>query len=443
MGEEVISMSVREAKRLYVVQQVLERKLRPRQAGELLDCSVRQLRRWVSRVRANGAQGLVHRLRGRPSNRRHPTALQQRVVRLWQTTYRGFGPTLLSETLRARHHLHVNRETLRQWLLAAGFWQRQRQARRHHVWRERKASWGELVQLDGSHHPWLEGRGPTLVLMAYIDDATSQVFARFYAYEGTYPAMDSFARYVTRYGLPQSLYADRHTTYRSPGKLTLEDELAGRPRPQSQFERAVTDLGVTLIPAYSPQAKGRVERLFRTLQDRLIKELRLAKIATPEAANRFLERYLPRHNRRFSRVPQSPVNLHRPAPPRPVLRRALAIRQTHALRRDNTLRHAKRLYLLTEHWSGRRPRTIQAEERLDGKLYLLDGDRPLHYRQVQERPLVLPPPHRRPSGSQRRRTPAPDHPWRQFDYVQRLHAFKTLQHRTVLSCEEQDISTLR
>ena len=439
MRQEVISMSMKEAKRLYVVQQVLERKLPQRRAADLLGRSVRQVRRWVQRVRTDGARGLVHRLRNRPSNRRAAAAVRERVVSLYRRQYPDFGPTLVSEKLQERHGLCLSRETVRQWLLAAGLWQRQRRARAHHLWRERKACWGEMVQLDGSHHDWLEGRGPRLVLMAYIDDATSRVFARFYEGEGTSAALESFAGYVQRYGLPQSLYADRHTTYRSPGKRSLEDELAGRPRPQSQFERAVTELGVTLIPAYSPQAKGRVERLFRTFQDRLIKELRLAGVTTREAANRFLEGYLPRHNRRFRRVPQSPVNLHRPAPPRAVLLRTLAIRETHALRPDNTLRHATKLYLVQERWRGRRPKTLHVEERLDGKRYLLDGDRTLRYREVEERPLVLPPSHRRPSGSQRRRTPAPDHPWRRG---LGLGPFNH-QQRTILSCEEADISKLR
>jgi len=430
MRQEVMVMTAREAKRLYVVQQVLERKLRQRPAAELCACSVRQLRRWIGRVRQVGPRGIVHRLRGRPSNRRYPVAVQQRVLQLWQTTYRGFGPTLTQEKLAERDHIRVGRETVRRWLGAAGLWQRQRQGRAPHRWRARKAAWGEMLQLDGSHHDWLEGRGPRLVLMAYIDDATSRVFARFYDYEGTLPALDSFARYVRRYGLPQSLYADRHMTYRSPGKRTIEDELAGRPRPQSQFERAVTALGVTLIPAYSPQAKGRVERLFRTFQDRVIKEMRLAQVTTREAANGFLEAYLPRYNRRFSRLPQRPVNLHRPAPPQTVLSRVLAVRETHALRPDNTLRHATKLYLIDSRWPSQRPKSLQVEERLNGKLYLLDGARVLRYREVRERPLV-PPRRHAPVGSQRRRTPAPDHPWRRFSFS---------QNRTFLTSTKEDIS---
>ncbi|OGX29649.1 MAG: hypothetical protein A3B78_02520 [Omnitrophica WOR_2 bacterium RIFCSPHIGHO2_02_FULL_67_20] len=430
MRQEVLAMTAQEAKRLYIVQQVLEHQLRQRPAAALLSCSVRQIKRLVRRVRAVGPRGIIHQLRGQPSNRRHPAALQQRVLRLWQTTYRGFGPTLTQEKLAERDHIRVGRETVRRWLGAAGLWSRQRHGRAPHRWRERKAAWGEMLQMDGSHHDWLEGRGPRLVLMAYIDDATSRVFARFYDYEGTLPALDSFARYVRRYGLPQSLYADRHMTYRSPGKRTIEDELAGRPRPQSQFERAVTALGVTLIPAYSPQAKGRVERLFRTFQDRVIKEMRLAQVTTREAANGFLEAYLPRYNRRFSRLPQRPVNLHRPAPPQAVLSRVLAIRATHALRHDNTLRHATKLYLLDGRWPHQRPKTLQVEERLNGKLYLLDGARVLRYREVRERPLVLPRRHA-PRGSQRRRPPAVEHPWRRLALA---------QNRTVLLSQKEDIS---
>lgn len=431
MRQEVIGMTAREAKRLYVVQQVLERKLRQRPAAALLACSARQLRRWLVRVRQAGPRGIVHRLRGRPSNRRQPVAVQQRVLRLWQTTYRGFGPTLTQEKLAERDGIRVGRETVRRWLGAAGLWGRQRRGRAHYTWRARKACAGEMVQVDGSHHDWLEGRGPWLVLMGYIDDATSRVYARFYDYEGTRPALDSFARYARRYGLPQSLYVDRHPTYRALGRRTLADELAGRARPQSQFERAVATLGVAVIPASSPQAKGRVERLFRTLQDRLIKELRLADITTRETANTFLQHYLPGYNRRFSCPPQSPTNLHRPAPPHAQLTRILAVREAHALRHDNTLRHATKLYLIHGRWPHQRPRTLHAEERLDGKLYLLDGDRVLRYHEVPIRPTPAAQPPRLPQGLQRRRTPPLDHPWRRWVRSQK---------RTVLTSEKADSS---
>ncbi len=195
---------------------------------------------------------------------------------------------------------------------------------------------GELIQLDGSHHDWLEGRGPHCVLMAYIDDASSRVFARFYAYEGTVPALDSFQRYVKQYGIPLAVYADKHTTYRSPAEPTVEEQLAGV-KPTSQFGRALGDLGVELIPAHSPQAKGRIERLFKTLQDRLIKEMRLAGIATLADANRFLPTWLSRYNRRFAVQPTRTTDLHRPLLANTDVRSVLAVKTRRVLRRDWTV----------------------------------------------------------------------------------------------------------
>ena len=217
---------------------------------------------------------------------------------------------------------------------------------------------------------------------------------------------------MRRYGLPQSVYVDRHTTYRSPGRRTLADELAGRPRPQSPFERALGELGVEMIPAYSPHATGRVERLFGTCQDRLVQAWRLAGVTTRAGANRFLEGSLPWHKRRFSVVARQPTDLHRPAPPAARLRRILAVRERHPLRHDNTIQHDGQTYLLEPRWRTARPTTIQTEQRLNGRLYLLDADHPLRYRAVTRvRPVVRPSP---PRGRQRVRVPPPDHPWRHF-----------------------------
>ena len=406
----MLVMTKEECRRLMVVQQVLDRKIRQRHAAQVLALSVRQVKRWVQRVRRAGPSGIVHGLRGRPSNRRCAATLQPRVLALYRRPYVGFGPTLAAEKLQARDRVVVNRETLRQWLRAAGLWQRQRRAAPQHTWRERKAARGEMLQVDGSHHAWLEGRGPRLVLMAYIDDATSHVFARFYDYEGTLPAFQSFAAYVVRYGLPQSVYVDRHTTYRSPGPRTLADELAGRPRPQSQFERALGALGVQVIPAYSPQAKGRVERLFRTLQDRLVKELRLARIQTRDAANAFLQRYLPGYNRRFTCAPRSEVNLHRPAPAPRTLQRILALHTRRTLRQDNTLQYAGQWYALTDPWRTRRPPQVTVIEPCHGPRLICHGERVLRYR-----PIAPPAPHGRYPFPHRHRAvviPGADHPWR-------------------------------
>ena len=438
--KRMLSMTREEGRRLMVVQQVLDGKIRQRHAADLLALSVRQVRRWGQRVRRGGPTGIVHRLRGQPSNRRCAATVKRQALRLYRRRYTGFGPTLAQEKLQACHRVVVSRETLRQWLREAGLWHRQRRAAPSHTWRERKAARGEMLQLDGSHHAWLEARGPRLVLMAYIDDATSEVFARFYEYEGTMPAFESFYAYVIRHGLPQSVYLDRHSAYYSTKPLRLEDELAGRQRPQTQFERALGTLGVQVIPAYSPQAKGRVERLFRTFQDRLVKELRLARIATRETANRFLQHYLPTHNRRFSCAPRSAVDLHRPAPSPTTLKRCLALHTVRTLRQDNTLQYEGKWYRLTEPWRTRRPKQITVVDTFDGQRIFCHEDHPVRYRAIT--PAVPVPPTRWPAPSRHRAVVIPnaDHPWRQFDRVQRL---KQLNNRTGLSGTTEDISTLQ
>jgi hypothetical protein len=295
VGEDRVIMSVKELRRVHVIRHTMEKKLTQVKAGTVLGLTTRHIRRLIERVEQEGDQGWAHRGQGRPSNRQIPETVKATVLKLYAQRYGDFGPTLAVEQLAERHGIAVSAETLRGWLLAKGVTHFTRRKRPHRAWRERKAHVGELVQLDGSHHDWFEGRGPRCVLMAYIDDASSRVFARFYAYEGIIPAMDSCTRYVRRHGIPLAIYADKHTTYQSPAPPTVDEQLAGG-TPLSQFGRALAELGIELIAAHSPQAKGRVERLFKTVQDRLVKELRLAGIATIEAANQFVEAWLPIFN---------------------------------------------------------------------------------------------------------------------------------------------------
>ena len=405
----IISMSIKELKRLHIIQKINERAIKQKKAAELLDLSTRQVRRILHEFRSEGAGGLVHKARGRSSNRKHPQRFKTKVLRLYETQYLGFGPTLACEKLLERNKIALGRETLRRWLLEEGLWTIQKKARSHHIWRERKECFGEMVQMDGSHHDWLEGRGPKLVLMGYIDDATSEVYGRFYDYEGTLPAMDSFFRYLRRYGVPMSIYLDRHSTYKSTGKPTVDEELKGI-KPKSQFERALDDLSVTVIHAYSPQAKGRIERQFGTFQDRLVKEMRLRMIKTKEEANRFLESYLPKYNRQFRRSPKREINLHRQAPGVSVLKRILSIQECCELRGDNTVRRMKKLYLVEEDWKGPRPKMIQLEERIDGGFYFMNQDKMLQVREVKEAPRA----DQRPSFRKKPPIPSKDHPWRKF-----------------------------
>jgi len=405
--EDRVIMSVKELRRVHVIRQTMEKKLTQMKAGTVLGLTTRHIRRLIERVEEAGDQGLAHRGRGKPSNRRIPETIKAKALRLYAQRYGDFGPTLATEKLTERHGLTLSDETLRRWLRARGIEHFARRKRPHRAWRERRAHVGELLQLDGSHHDWFEGRGPRCVLMAYIDDANSRVFARFYAYEGTLPAMDSFQRYVTRYGIPLAVYADKHTTYQSPAPPTVDEQLAGV-TPTSQFGRALSELGVELIAAHSPQAKGRVERLFKTVQDRLVKELRLAGIASIEAANRFLEAWLPIYNRRFTVQSAQAADLHRPKPAGGDLNRILCIKTTRCLRRDWTVAHHGHLYQVR---SNVRATHVIVEDWVDGTMRMTHKGRPLTYQAILARPLRVPPPPKiaRP---QRPATPTHAHPWR-------------------------------
>ncbi len=417
-NEEGILVKNRELKRLKVIEQVIEKKIKQRQAGKLLKLTVRQVRRLIVCVRKDGIRGLIHKLRGRISNRRCEEKPREQILSLCRTKYEGFGPTLAQEKLEELDKLYVSRETLRKWMLVEGLWEIQRKGRKHREWRERKACIGEMVQLDGSHHDWLEGRGPKLVLMGYIDDATSDVFAQFYDFEGTIPAMDSFYRYTKHNGLPHSVYLDRLSAYKGgrDGKLSVAEELEGKRRSLSQFERALEELGVDVIHAQSPQAKGRVERLFRTFQDRLIKEMRLAGARTKDEANLFLETYLPKYNLRFSVKAREQSNLHRQAPRDQELRFILSVQIKRCVRNDNTIRHEAKLYQL-ELRGGKPLKGVVVQERIDGKLYVVHGSKDLAYRELTEPPkqkdVVFA---KREAPKQKPNIPVMSHPWKGLSF---------------------------
>ena len=240
---DIIAMSQKELKRLHVIHKVVEGSLTQVRAAEIISLSERQIRRIVKRIGAEGDKGIQHRSRGKESNRKAPKGLIERVTRLYREKYRGFGPTLTAEKLLELDGIAISKETVRTWLIEAGQWQKGRKVRTHRQWRERKDFLGEMLQLDGSHHDWFEGRRPKCVIMAYIDDATSRVYGRFYEYEGTIPAMDSLKRYIRKYGIAMSIYMDKHTTYKSPAEPSIEDEINGT-MPLSEFGRALTELGV-------------------------------------------------------------------------------------------------------------------------------------------------------------------------------------------------------
>lgn len=407
--KDIIIMNLKELKRLKVIQDVIGKNITQKTAAEILELSTRQIGRIAGRVKREGEAGIIHKSRGRPSSRKIPEKIKEEVINLYQKKYPDFGPTFAVEKLFEADKIKLSKETLRKWLKEAGLITRQRKSRKHRHWRPRCECFGQMVQMDGSHHPWLEGRGPELVLMTYIDDATGKTFARFYDYEGTFPAMDSFKAYIKRYSLPQLLYVDKHSTYRSKKKQTIEEELEGRP-PLSQFERALDELGVGIIHANSPQAKGRVERVLRTFQDRLIKEMRLKGVKSKEEANRFLEEYLPKFNQRFALEPANSTNLHSPKPKQIVLDKILSVKAKRVLRKDFTISYNKRFYQIIDIPLGVRIKYVTLEERLNGKIYISYNGFYLKFKQIEARM-----PNPKISLKQRKvYIPPKDHPWKKF-----------------------------
>lgn len=407
VGKDMIVMSMREVKRLKAVQSAMERHITQKTAALLIGLSERQVRRMVKAIREQGDKGIIHGSRGRPSNRRYSEEMRERVLSLYQERYPDFGPTLAMEKLLERDGIRLSDETLRKWLLAAGIWKKRRKRSAYRQWRQRKECFGEMLQMDGSHHDWLEGRGPELVLLGSIDDATNTTYGRFHDYEGTLPAMDSFKGYVRKYGLPMSIYVDRHTTYKSSKKLTEWDEVEGI-KTLSQFERALMELGVEVIHAQSPQAKGRIERLFGVFQDRLVKEMRLRGITTKDQANEFLEEYLPRYNQRFRVCPANGTDVHVPLPSSIDLDRYLCIKRERTIRKDNTIALDGRLYQLEE----RGGKKVVVEERLNGSLHMISSGVALKYKEITERPTKEGGPKTDMRVYNRPQKPAKDHPWK-------------------------------
>ena len=369
-------------------------------------------------MEADGDAALVHGLRGRPSNHRHDPTLRDRVLRAYRRQYVGFGPTFAAEK-RADAGLVVGVETLRQWLVADGLWERHRRRDPHRSRRPRRSGFGELVRMDASIHDWLEGRGDTLVLVTMIDDATSRLRAKFYP-GGTLDAhLDSLGEWLRAYGRPHALYTDRHSIFEAHEKgRPLAD-----PDAKTQFGRALSELDVALIRAHSPQAKGRVERSFGTAQDRWVKELRLANARTLAEANAVLARVLPDHNRRFAVAPKVTADCHRPLGRDFCLASILSVRHERVVGNDYVVRFANRFFqLLPPARPGLRGGRVAVEERLDGTRAIRFGGVDLRYREIgadeektagegRERETATGKRRRSPTGSGPHK-PAADHPWR-------------------------------
>ncbi len=412
MGEDIVQMSQKELTRVHVIRKVLDRSLTQREAGDKLNLSERQIRRLKTRVYAEGDQGLIHRSRGRPSQRKIADKLWRKILHLYRTVYHDFGPVFACEKLYKRDKIKISDESLRHKLIAEGLWVKHRKARKHRQWRERKHCRGEMVQLDGSHHAWFEARGANGVLMGYIDDASGNKSGQLYDHEGTLPALAGLEAYIRQNGVPLSVYVDKHTTYRATGKPTIEDELNNR-FSLSQFERACAELGIKVIHAHSPQAKGRIERSFKTDQDRLVKELRLAGISTIKEANEFLKTYWPEHNKRFAVNPASEVDMHRPLPANIDLKKILCVKTERTVRNDFTILHEKKLYQILDNNC---PRKVTVEDRIDGRMFISGGNRYLNFKPIAVKPVVKP----EPKSGRIIIRPSIEHPWKRLLRVRNM-----------------------
>lgn len=366
-------MSQKERDRLKVLHEALQGHILQREAAEQLGLSERWVRERLRRLRCQGDESLLHGLKGKPSNRALPNEQRQRMLDLYREHYADFGPTLAAEYLAARHGLPLSRETVRKELLREGLWQaKPRRVKQVHVWRQRRSMRGELVQWDTSTHNWLEGRGPRMYLISLIDDATSELFARFVESESTRSNLDVLRQYLEANGRPVAVYTDKAGHFQvNPGRI---NHYGDRSREgTTQIERALGELGIVRIAAHSPQAKGRVERCFGTLQDRLVKSLRLAKTTTLEEANRHLEEeFLPQWKERFTRKPLSAVDAHRPLEAGRDLASILSHVETRQVANDYTVSWQG------ERWQiprgavevGLRGRKVRMEARRDGSVWV-------------------------------------------------------------------------
>jgi len=421
-------MSHQEIKRYDVIKKLINKDLNGSVAAELLNLSTRHIRRLKDKVKRHGAQGLVHASRGKPGNRKVPEPEKQEIIKLLQKHYSDFKPGFAAEKLAEKHHLVRDPKTIRQIMINQGLWQsKQKKKSPHRSWRQRKASFGEMVQFDGSYEHWLEDRGNTeeICLLAAIDDATSIVTkAKFDTDEGVFPVFGFWQEYIVSCGKPYSIYVDKFSTYKMNQRAAIENHDT-----KTQFERAMSELSIEPITAHSSEAKGRVERLFNTLQDRLIKELRLADISTIAEANEFLEKtFLPRFNAKFSVEPRAKANLHQKLnqTERKRLVAVFSRQYSRVVRNDWTISFNKQWHQLTKEQSVTicQGDAITVEERLDGSIYFRLRGRYLNSKLLPCRPKklnkdiawVIP-----ANQSRQRPKPAADHPWRKkFIYSNKL-----------------------
>jgi hypothetical protein len=389
-------MTQAERDRLVALKKAKKKLITQKEAAGELKVTERHVRRLLDAMKRRGDKAVVHALRGLPSRRKVDAETQRKAIEiLSQPLYRGFGPTLASEYLAKKHQIKVSRETLRHWMIEAKLWRAQRQrVEEIHQWRQRRSRYGALVQWDTSDHDWLEGRGDEILLINMIDDATGRWFARFVASDSTVENMNLLERYLKQKGRPLAFYTDKASLFQTAVKTKRDASRAGKDRAEmtpTQIGRALQELGITWIPAHSPQAKGRVERGFLTAQDRLVKGLRVAGATTLDQANHYLEtEFLPWVNQTIAVVPASPDDAHRPLEKHHDLAAILSHVETRQVHKNYTIQWDAKLYRIAQKdiCAGLRDALVCTERRRDGSRAVRFQDRYVSISECEERPKV-------------------------------------------------------
>jgi transposase len=406
-----IEMSRKERDRLEVLGWKERSGISLARVAEAMGVSYRQAKRIWKRYKADKGAGLVHLGRGKKPNRGYGVEVKEGVLKAYSDRYRGFGPTLASEKLEEESGIVMDHETLRRWLIEAGMWERQRKPGRHRQRRERRPCFGDLIQVDGSHHEWFEGRGPKGCLLSMVDDATGITMATMAVDETTEAAMQVLKEWIVKYGIPRALYTDRKNVYMVDRARRPEEIMDGK-EPMSAFGKVCRKLGIRIIAARSPQAKGRVERKHGVYQDRWVKELRLKGVHDLAGANLLLGEFTGRLNEKFAKKPASDVDHHRPVAPESSLDDIFCWEETRVLRNDWTVRYENRTYQVTRQSSlPPAKQRITVLRRLDGSLRMEYRGREIQFKEIREQDAekVV---QETPQTTSEKWRPAPDHPWR-------------------------------
>jgi hypothetical protein len=401
MEKGQLLMTQTDRDRLVALKKAKKKLITQREAAAELRLSVRQVRRLLYAMKKHGDKAVVHGLRGKPSNRRIDESIEQKAVKILSTpVYQGFGPTLAAEYLENQHKVTASRETVRKWMTRAKLWRGRRQkVAQVHLYRDRRSRFGELVQWDTSEHDWLEGRGEKLYLIAMIDDATSRLWARFVRRDSTEENMKLVWSYLEKFGRPLTFYTDKASLFRTAEKRKRDEPGVDKDpveMPPTQIARALRELGISGVAAHSPQAKGRVERNFKTAQDRLVKGMRVAGVKTIEQANEYLtDDYLVWWERELTVAAANADDAHRPLEKSHNLSASLSHVETRQVRNDYTLRWEGRLYQIERQavTPGLRGADVRVEKRLDGSLAVRHGERYLPVKEcaAADRPPVTRP----------------------------------------------------